>query len=206
MDLATMRTRFQEFTANDAGLSDAEIDVLLNEQYSFAIPDEIPGGISEDEWTETTVAGTQDYAYPDYVHSVQRGASLDDNPIKMYFRAKEIWAQYDQSSTTQDKPYAMLIGAGVMKLYPVPDAAYTVINRIRAYPNDGTNVSELVTAGIPNASHAMAIVTGAAAAHLGANGEDQQAGDAMGWHQKYMSRLRTRSTAPPKGRRARMSF
>jgi hypothetical protein len=207
MDLATMRTRFRQCCAElDPDLTSSEIDTYLNEQYGFAIPDEIPGSISEGEWTEVTVASTQDYDFPNYVANVQRGATIDDNPLTMYFRSAEMWAKYDRSLVTESKPYAALFHNDTMTLYPIPDAAYTVVVPLRAYPNDGTSVLTLGDAGLVNESHALAVVWGAAAELTAVLGDYETSTSLQARSNLYMSRLRTRSVAPPKGRRARASF
>ena len=207
MNLETMRSRFNDRCANLADdLSDAEIDVLLNEQYSYAIPDDLPGVITEGEWVYTTAASTQAVDFPDYVHSIRRGAIIDDTQIKMIFRASEMWARYEKSSTDESKPYAALFYEEKMTLFPVPDAAYTVSIPIREYPNDGTNVSILTEDGLSNDSHAKAVISGAAAERLADSGDFEHAQAETSRRATYMKRLRTRSVSPPKGRRAGRSW
>ena len=109
MDRATMVLRFHDRCANvSSALSDAEVYVLLNEQYCYAIPDDIPGSISDGGWRESTVASTQEYDYPDFVHSVRDGAMIDDNTMRVFFRPTEMWSRYVESSTTESKPHAVL--------------------------------------------------------------------------------------------------
>lgn len=207
MNLATMRLRFHERCHNVTDdLTDAAVDVWLNAEYSYAIPDDMPGSITDDGWVVATVASTKEYDYPDYVHSIRRGALIDDNPIKMFFRAAEMWARNTLSSTTESKPYAALFYNEKMTLYPVPDGVYTISIPARCYPNDGTTVSELVDAGLTNETHALAVVAGAAAEYLADLGDKEAAMEEYARRQMYMGRLRTRSVSPPKGRRARRDF
>jgi len=203
-----MRIRFNDRCANLADdLSDVEIDVLLNEQYIYAIPDDIPGSFSDGWWFEGTVSGTQQYDYASFVHSVRHGAFIDDDPIRMFFRPSEMWARYDLGSTEEKKPCAALFYEKKMTFSPTPDDRYMMSIPCRVYPNDGLSISTgLTDDGLDNNSHALAVISGAAAERLADSGDFEHASAELGRRAMYMKRLRIQSVLPPRGRRARRSF
>ena len=194
MDQTTMRSDFQNRVAGLADdWTDGQIDAYLDAAYQYEIPDQVPGLLTDGDWTASTVASTQDYTYPATVHNVRPGARIDDRALLSYFNPKIMWEFYDRTDTTSEsEPYAALFYGTTMTLYPTPDAAYAVWVPARVYPSAG------LTDGLTNETHAEAVLAAAARKFALNHGLDEVAGR-EGQRLGYQtSLLRRRSLSAPR--------
>jgi len=202
VDQVAMIQRFKTRLAGTAdALSEAECLIYLDEVYQHMIPDEVPGFLTEGDFTVSTVASTQEYDFPDTVHSVRRGAQIDDEMIDTYFRASEMWFHHTRTDVSEGLPYSALFYEKKIALFPVPDAVYTLWVPARMYPAAG-----LTSTGIANDTHAKTVVAGGAREYAADLGYDEIATREGLRFADGLSSLKCRSASVPRERLARRTF
>lgn len=201
MNLSLMHLKFKERTGNQAeSMAPLEIAAFLNGAYQYGIPAEIPGGLTEGEWSVTTEDAVATYDYDDEVYEVRNGARIGTSWLSMYFRKDQF--EYDHSSTSSNsKPYAALFYGRQVTFYPTPNGIYTMIVPARLYPSD-----VLSSDGLANHNHAMAVVCEAAREFFMDNQDSESAKMQATDLAIYLSRLRGASLGRVRERRARLSF
>lgn len=201
MNRSDMRTTFKERTGNLAdSLPDDVIETRLNRAYQYGVAAEVPGSLTEGEWSVTTQDTVATYDYDDEVYEVRDGARIGTTWLSMYFRKSQF--EYDHSSTSSNsKPYAALFYGRQVKFYPTPDDEYTMTVPARLYPD-----TSIPSAGLTNHNHAMAVVCEAAREFLMENDEADKAARQAADLAIYLSRLRGASLGRVRERRARLSF
>jgi hypothetical protein len=211
MNAATMRQRLRTRVAGQAdGWSDAQVDVLLNQIYRGTIPNLVDGMLSDGEWTKDTIAGMVEYQLPATVHSPRVPVYVDGVSIATSARRDQFWASYDADTTTTGPPQAALFygggdsteGTHMVRVYPVPDAVYTLTGAARVYPSD--NIAEK-TNGMDD-THALAVIARAAQEFALDYSLDEIAKREGERFAALLSQLRVRSSGPAQEARFRRTF
>lgn len=208
MNVETMRDRF---LGNAAGLADhlqaGQIDAYLNRAYQYDIPATLDGEISETTWSLSTVASTEDYAYPAYIVAPSEHAWINDSggaiPLMVTTNPTLFEHRYAYpAGAAEGRPTAILFYGRSAKLAPVPNAVYEI-----EIPSRGGSATALTDGGtIENDTHAMAVVHAGLVEFLTEVGADELAANNSAALERYFGRLVTVSKARPKARVPRRSF
>ncbi len=159
MNLQDMRASFKRRTGGLAdGLSDGDVDKYLNHAYQHTIPDLVPGQLTDGVWSLTTIALTDTYAFPDYVHSVRPGLRIGDSFLDLHDRERDFWLRYDPTSVQTAEPDAVLNYGRSLQFRPTPNAEYTVSIPARLYPNAAGALLSLTANGLAWYTHANAVI------------------------------------------------
>lgn len=219
MNLADMRAKFRKRTSGLADAeADADVDTLLNRAYQHNIPRDIPGQATEGIWNLDVDNGAIEYAYPSHViapraHGVywKDSRAIDSDPwTNSNARFLDIETDYgafvafDQQNPWQDtsgEPVAILFYANTAIVHPQPDQIYRIVIPARVGPENA-----LTSSGLDNETHAMLVVTAAAAEFLDDAEDDVGAARARSNYGEYQSLFIAQSQSMPKGRRPRRSF
>ncbi len=216
MNLATMRTRFNEHVSDLSNdLDDAAIDAYLNRAYRYVIPSDVGGEFSEGLWELQTTTGTASYDYAAHVIAPNGEAAWIDSyrnisgvviPDSLTFldietnRAVFEYAdRYDVGTT--GRPTAVLFYGLQVLLSPVPDNSYIVKIPVRMGPSE-----DLTAAGIVNDIHALAAITSAAVEFLAESEDAEGATREQALYEGYKQRLIRKSQVRPNARRWKRSF
>ncbi len=200
MDLAAMRAKFVTRSATSTSQwVDADIDTFLNASYQYAIAAQVPGSITDGEWTIATVSGTAAYTYPNTIYEVKGIARTDRGQIDTRFRKGEFDADYSAIASNA-KPTAVLFYGRSAQFYPTPNDVYTITVPARLTP------AVLDSDGLVNHNHAMAVVCDAVREYAEDKDIDEMVGTQALALDRYLGALKTQSLARPRERAEGLSF
>lgn len=207
MNIESMRARFLEIVSENAdAIDEAQIDAYFNRAYQFGIPAAIDGELSETTWTVTTADGTESYAYPGYIVAPKVHAWLNDSggsiPLTVMSNPVLFEHRFGNPSDAEGQPVAILLYGRSAKIYPIPDAIYTI-----DIPSRGGAATALTSgAVIDNDVHAMAVVYAAAVEFCDEIDDTEGAQKAGLGLAAKLTLLQTISSARPRGRTPARSF
>lgn len=211
MNRAQMRESFRENAAQLAdALSDGQVNTYLNRAYSYEIPADVGGELSEGIWTLTCVASTGTYAYP-YNMIAPRGnawiSSDGTNALQSFLTVvtepevfENVYAHIDGASEAQ--PSAALFHARQVRLSPVPDAAYVVKIPARMGPTE----LDTDTFDVENEAMSKAVVHAAVRDFAGEVGDEETEAIQMRRYERYRDILQSYAQSRPRTRRPARSF
>ena len=200
MDLATMQVKFvTRLAGSESDWPEPSINEYLNAAYQYSLAAEIPGSLTDGEWSMTTEDGTAEYDYDDEVYEVKGNGRHSTGAIQTYFRKDAFDSDYANPSAG-DKPQAVLLYARTAKFAPVPGDEHVITFPARLFP------SILTSTGLVNGNHAMAVVCESVRAYAFDFGDDEMAARNATDLSGYLSKIKSQSLARPRERGARLSF
>ena len=210
MDPATMRQRFRDRVHNLSGdLTDAEVDVYLDNALQSEIPERVDGMLSDGEWSIDTVAGTTSYQMPSYVHTPRDTVYVDGDLVETFTSREQFRLRVDADTTnTGTTQYVLIYGGGdtselthTIEVFPVPADVYVLSGAARVYPTDSISDKTDV-----NTTLALAIISGAALEFALDNSEDEVAVREGSRFEAKLSQLRNRARGPAAKQRWRVTY
>lgn len=150
-----MRTRYVALTAGKGKTATADINALINGAYQYTLPAMLPGQIREGEWELSVTAGTEEYAFPDYVIAPRPGIHrADDTLVEFWTNPGLFWHRYQRTGGSGPVD-AILFYGRTATVRPVPTASDTIyipaaMGPTSALSADGDEIADY--------NHAMCVV------------------------------------------------
>lgn len=196
-DLENIRDEFRTLTGrlSTGQLSDADCLLEINKYYQHHLPFEI-NCHEFDAWTTfDTVDGTESYAIPSTVLSVEPPVTAKDSDDEIYpvslYTDQALWKadypddEHDEADE-ENRPESALIFSRYIYLRPVPDAVYEIEYKSRSqYPTAFAQDTDVPD----DLMWWKLIAVGAARLFLATNGEHDEAMALKGLHEYEINQI-----------------
>jgi len=216
MNLSAMRLKVKaQLGGTASSMSDTEIDVLLNRAYRFGVPTLIPGEMFEGTWEFQAVIAVDTFAYdPHVLYLETSGARVTIEPytlhsdkstvpLRIWTDPVEFYARFERDGDlTSGRPSDVLVYGRSIVIRPGSYGA----NYYFYFPAKLGPSSDLVTAGLDDENHAMAVVLLAALETAQEKSLDEYEARIKSRLEQYLNPLKEQSLGRGHKRRSRRSF